>query len=169
MQINLIFVQLNCHNLYETQLPFIFFKLSSMSQIAPLSFVTIKRQEKKLFGTGLAERLSTEPLVAVYPDAEFPNMYHLVMSLYIPDGQEPVINDNFDDMREEETEAGRLLVRQIVIDYRENAAADHTWSLWKVIIDYAVKGDQAQAIRVMYRIGDPETSRGTVTTVKRPA
>ncbi|QJB31147.1 hypothetical protein HF324_07125 [Chitinophaga oryzae] len=140
-----------------------------MSQIAPLSFVTIKSQEKKLFGTGLAERLSVEPLVAVYPDAEFPNMYRLVMSLYIPDGQEPVINENFDDMRDEETEAGRLLVRQIIIDYQKSEAADHTWSLWKVIINYAVKGDQAQAIRVMYRIGDPETSRGTVTTVKRPA
>lgn len=140
-----------------------------MSQIASSSVVTIKRQEKKLFGTGLATRLSAEPLVAVYPDAEYPNMYHLVMSLYIPDGQEPQINDDFDRMIEENTEAGVLLIRQIVVDYRQEESADCTWSLWKVLIDYAVNGDQAQAIRVMYRVGDPETSRGTVTTVKRPS
>lgn len=140
-----------------------------MSQTAPSSIVTIKNQEKKLFGTGLAARLSAEPLVAVYPDAEYPAMYHLVMSLYVPDGQEPEINDDFNNMLEEQTEAGLLLIRQIIIDYRKPESSDCTWSLWKVLIDYAVEGDQAQAIRVMYRVGDPETSRGTVTTVKRPS
>jgi hypothetical protein len=140
-----------------------------MSQNAPISFVTIKNQEKKLFGSGLAHRLSNEPLVAVYPDGEYENMYHLVMSLYVPDGQEPEISDDFDNMKPVHTEAGDLLVRQIVIDYKTGLPADCTWSLWKVVIDYTVKGDQAQAIHVMYRVGDPETSRGTVTTVKRPA
>ncbi|NLR68445.1 hypothetical protein HGH92_29325 [Chitinophaga varians] len=140
-----------------------------MSQNALLSSVRIKNLEKKIFGSGLAARLSTEPLVAVYPDAEFPNMYHLVMSLYVPDGQEPSIDDDFNNMIEENTEAGVLLIRQIIIDYQKPESGNCTWSLWKVLIDYAIDGPQAQAIRVMYRIGDPETSRGTVTTVKRPA
>ncbi|NML39193.1 hypothetical protein HHL17_18480 [Chitinophaga sp. G-6-1-13] len=140
-----------------------------MSQNALLSSVRIKNLEKKIFGSGLAARLSTEPLVAVYPDAEYPNMYHLVMSLYVPDGQEPIINDDFNHIIEENTEAGVLLVRQIIVDYQKRESANSTWSLWKVLIDYAIDGPQAQAIRVMYRVGDPETSRGTVTTVKRPA
>ncbi|MBC9910281.1 hypothetical protein [Chitinophaga varians] len=142
-----------------------------MNQTGTNSPVVIKSQEKKLFGSGLAARLSTEPLVAVYPDAEFPNMYHLVMSLYVPDGAEPMIDDNFNNIVEENTEAGPLMIRQIIIDYPKNESPDSTWSLWKILINYAVEDEklQAQAIRVMYRIGDPETSRGTVTTVKRPA
>ncbi len=127
-----------------------------------------------LLTSGLAEQVSTEPLVALIqerrghhhhdPDREH-NSYRLLVHMYIPDGVEPRLNHDLDHVELQSTEAGELELRQIYIDYDTPMRGTSTYSLWELRATYIVEGKVAQAIRVRYVVGDPETSRGTVTSV----
>lgn len=118
-----------------------------------------------LLASGLSEQVSTEPLVALYPDTLHQHSYRLLVHLYIPDQVHPQLNLNFDDVELQETEAGWLELRQIHVDYPAANPRTTTFSLWEIRATYTVEGQNAQAIRVRYVVGDPKTSRGTVTSV----
>lgn len=118
-----------------------------------------------LLASGLSEQVSIEPLVALYRDTSIENSYRLLIHLYIPDGVAPQLNLNFDDVELQDTEAGYLELRQIHVDYATPPPRTTTFSLWEIRATYTVEGKNAQAIRVRYVVGDPKTSRGTVTSV----
>jgi hypothetical protein len=118
-----------------------------------------------LLASGLSEQVSKEPLVALYPDQVMENSYRLLIHMYIPDGVRPHLDLDFDDVERQSTEAGELELRQILIDYPTPNPRITTFSLWEARATYTVEGKVAQALRVRYVVGDPETSRGTVTSV----
>lgn len=104
----------------------------------------------------------TEPIVTVYPTGD-KDTYHLCVFVYIPEGAYPSLDKNFSDIKIEKTQAGKIPTRMFKVSY-ENTHQP-TYMLWILEVDYQVEGLQADAICVYYSMGDPNTSRGTVTTV----
>ena len=142
--------------------------LSLQTKISlPMQETSVHILYQERVASGLKESLSGEPLVSIYPDDEFPETYHLRLVLYLLDSVVPQLNEDFNTIERENTEAGLLEVRQITVAYNPPADDIDTYSIWLMDVDYVVKGPSAQAIRVKYTVGDPVTSRGTVTTVKR--
>ena len=123
--------------------------------------VTVVRD---IIASGLAKRDSVEPLVSLYQNA-ITDGYTLIIHVYIPDMCIPHLDTDFHDIKIEKTSAGNLSLRQINIDYDTPNKVPDTFSLWKFEIQYQVTGDEADGIQVRFVINDPETSRGTVTTV----
>ena len=119
---------------------------------------------RDIITSGLAKCDSAEPLVSLYRN-EFSDVYKLVIHVYIPDMCIPHLDTDFHDIKKEKTSAGDLLLRQINIDYDTPNKVPDTFSLWKFDIQYQVSGDEAEGIQVRFVVNDPETSRGTVTTV----
>jgi hypothetical protein len=118
-----------------------------------------------MLASGLAQQVSSEPLVALYKDPSLEHTYQLVIHVYIPDGVTPSLNPDFNDIKRQPTEAGELYMRQIFIDFPDPAPGVTTFSLWEIRAIYTVDGLGAEALRVKFVIGDPVTSRGTVTSV----
>jgi hypothetical protein len=150
------------------------------------SDVTVISHSTELIVKGLAATFSQEPLVAVNVINEEDMAYRLLVSLYIPNAAgTPVLDLDFSQTADEETDAGSLTVRLIMItpDWVGDTAPGY--SLWNLKADYIVNSTaaQAQAVRVHCYlnegegegeggngnggVGGPETPRGTVTTVKK--
>ena len=111
---------------------------------------------------------SLEPLVAFYPVEEMERVFYIKMHLFVPDGVVPILNADIDIIKTEETEAGDLSLRQIAIMRDKAPLPDiDTYALWQLDIQMQLEADEpvAQGLRVKYVIGDPRTTRGTVTTV----
>lgn len=120
-----------------------------------------------LIASGLAERSTTEPLVAVFNDGE-PNSYRILIHFYIPDGPIPVLDTDFNTIETRKTDAGNIKLRLININYEYPEVQAKTFSLWKINVTYIVNGPGAEALLVRVfppHISDPETTRGTVTSV----
>ncbi len=134
--------------------------MSTTTQTAPLSV------SSSMLASGLAQQASLEPLVAIYPNPEFTNSYYLVIHVYVPDDTTPILEDDFDVIVKGSTQAGDITMRQISIRYSNpTSMAVPTFSLWTFNVIYQVEGEEADAVQVMFVVGDPDTSRGTVTTV----
>ncbi|RXK86886.1 hypothetical protein [Filimonas effusa] len=136
-----------------------------MSTSNPTAIISYKQN---LFASGLVNPNALEPLVALFPEPQMEKQYRLLIHVYIPDGVEPSLNKDFGNITEIATEAGNVSARLIAIDYDEPSAEVDTYSLWALDITYAINdGVEAQTTLAQFVIGDPQTSRGTVTGVVR--
>lgn len=136
-----------------------------MSTSNPTEIISYKQS---IFASGLVNPNALEPLVALFPEPQMEKEYRLLIHVYIPDGVEPNLNKDFSIIKEESTEAGTITTRLIAIDYDEPSAEVETYSLWVIDVTYAINdGEEAEAVLVQFVIGDPQTSRGTVTSVVR--
>jgi len=122
---------------------------------------------KAILASGLPEGPCIEPLVSVYPNPEFEKTYNLQMHLYVPDTAEPKLDPNLDTILKTSTQAGELSLRIVDIDYDQPATPTGTYSLWCMNVIYQVIDEEADAVSVRFIVGDPLTSRGTVTTVSK--
>lgn len=121
-----------------------------------------------LIASGLTDRFSIDPLVALYSDPQMKHSYHLLIHIYIPDGPVPVLSSDFNTIQTRKTDAGELALRLISIAYDHPASEARSFSLWKVNVIYTVEGAGAEALWVRLitpEISDPDTARGTVTSV----
>ncbi|KAA2238574.1 hypothetical protein F0L74_20330 [Chitinophaga agrisoli] len=138
------------------------------------SDVTIRKVKLTLQQTGLAVPFATEPLLTVGPPEEEPgNTYTLQLGLYVPDPAIPRLNFvDFSTVSSIDTEAGTLLAREATVEYVFDGTPATTFSFWTLEVEYTVNSNPAQAIFSHFTQVNPdgglgETSRGTVTTVKR--
>ncbi|WP_315823801.1 hypothetical protein [Paraflavitalea speifideaquila] len=121
-----------------------------------------------LIASGLVDRFSLEPLVAITPNETDPNSNLLLIHFYIPDGPTPKLNSDFNTIEHVPTDAGVLDLRVISIDYVRPPRMSTTFSLWKIRVEYTVEGPSAEAlwVKLIHPVSDfPVTARGTVTSV----
>ncbi|HEX6432459.1 MAG TPA: hypothetical protein VF008_32420 [Niastella sp.] len=122
--------------------------------LGPLNFT--------LLSSGITTAPSQEPIVTVY-QTQYINTYHLCILVYVPEGAFPVMDEDFSSIVNENTQAGNIPTRQLMIRYNDPHTS--TYTLWIMEVDYVVDGTEAKAIRVYFEVGDPIASRGTITTV----
>ncbi len=138
------------------------------------SDVTIRKVKLTLQQPGLPAPFSAEPLLTVAPPAEETGTtYNLQLGLYVPDPAIPRLNyQDFSTVSAIDTEAGTLLAREATVEYIFDGTPATTFSFWTLEVEYTVNSNPAQAIFSHFTTIIPdgglgETSRGTVTTVKR--
>jgi len=115
-----------------------------------------------LISENITTPVSHEPLVAVYPSEE-QYTYDLFVHVYVPTGVTPTWFGQFDQVGIDTTPAGDIQVRYLYIQCDE--LFGDSYSLWASHIHYTIDINEAQAIRVLFDVGDPRSTRGTVTTV----
>ena len=119
-----------------------------------------------LIASGLAELFAIDPLVAVYNDGG--NSFRILIHVYVPDGCTPDLDTDFNTIEKIPTDAGELSLRLININYDRAPVNPKVFSLWKINVTYTVEGPGADALWVRLfhaHTTDPETGRGTVTSV----
>jgi len=127
--------------------------------------IRVEASQPSLLATRLSNQFSDEPLVALNKHPSLQHTYTLLIHFYAPDGITPALDTDFGHVVMQSTPAGSLYLRQIKIDITHLEPLAHAFSLWEVRAIYTVAADSSEGVLVQYVIGDPVTSRGTVTSV----
>jgi hypothetical protein len=113
-----------------------------------------------------------EPLVTVYPDEEFLYVYHLYILLYLMDGcSQPQLGTDLNNFESWQLPGKTdVWLRQLCISYQPPALLPEcpTYTLWDIHCSYQLSdAETAFGLHTFFEVGDPKTSRGTVTVVLR--
>jgi hypothetical protein len=134
----------------------------------------IKTKSSRLIASGLMIQPCKQPLLAVHPSGAFPSSFDVIIHMYLPDNSTNVdLDPNYypwlNDIKSIETEAGSIRCRIIAVQYDNPRPKPevYAYSLWSLTFRYIVVGEEAHAVFARYSIGDPETTRGPITTVEK--
>lgn len=134
--------------------------------------------------SGIPTQDEIQPLVTVYKCEEFIETYHLYILVYLPDGsKEPKMDLNLNEKErywpdQDWSKENPLLLRLVIIDYDNpgQPAENPTYTLWDIHCTYKIEQnsneretirENASGLRVLFKVDDPKTSRGTITIVQR--
>lgn len=144
-----------------------------------MSQLTINKQDSNLIVNGLAEALCDDAMVHAEKIVTGPGVatYKVHVQAYLPkleanfpapqiDISEDTSTINFELIE------GSFTARTVKVIYTSQAEGTAPYSLWAFDIEYsmAVTGEmhQAEFLKIVLHNTDPETTRGTVTTVDDP-
>lgn len=136
-----------------------------MKNTNPISLIKVLDSTKTKVIDNTNKISSDEPFVTFSLEDEVRNIYCVKILACIPSWIDDFVVNNPSEKEKNSTYLGEILARTITISWDENTSPfEHPQSLWYLFVRYQLFGDVDKGIRVNYQFGDPETTRGTVTT-----
>ncbi|SNR31451.1 hypothetical protein [Lutibacter flavus] len=126
---------------------------------------------KKLIISGLNDVSSSEPYVtfALNETGDYNNTVNILV--FIPSSVKSFDVLGPGNKEKVKTDNGNVVTRTITIKWEDDVKPTvEPHDLWSVVVNYNAASSKKKdnIIRVIYEYGDPETTRGTVTTTGNP-